>query len=82
MIADGAVLTAHYGAASIVSAALADDAIRDKEAATGVLLVECAAVLKSQGKTLWDYLDEIYRTYGYFQQVLPFGEGSSHLCRL
>ena len=26
MIADGAVLTAHYGAASIVSAALADDA--------------------------------------------------------
>ncbi len=48
---------------------LADDAIRDKEAATGVLLVECAAVLKAQGQTLWDYLDEIYRTYGYFQQV-------------
>jgi len=48
---------------------LADPAIRDKEAATGVLLVECAAALKSRGKTLRDYLDEIYRTYGYFQQV-------------
>ena len=48
---------------------LADDAIRDKEAATGVLLVECAAVLKARGQTLRDYLDEIYRAYGYFQQV-------------
>lgn len=48
---------------------LADPDIRDKEAATGVLLVECAAVLKSRGKTLRDYLEHIYREYGYFQQV-------------
>ena len=35
MIADGSVLTAHYAAASIVSAALADDAIVAAKLATG-----------------------------------------------
>lgn len=48
---------------------LADARIRDKEAATGVLLAECAAVLKTQGRTIRDELDEIYRTYGYFREI-------------
>jgi phosphoglucomutase len=48
---------------------LADPRLRDKEAATGVLLAECAAVLKKQGRTIRDELDEIYRTYGYFREI-------------
>ena len=48
---------------------LADARIRDKDAATGVLLAECAAVMKRQGRTLRDYLDDVYREYGYFREI-------------
>ncbi len=48
---------------------LADARIRDKEAATGILLAEYAALLKRENRTVRDALDEIYRTYGYFREV-------------
>lgn len=48
---------------------LADARIRDKEAATGVLLAEYAAVLKKRGRTLRDALDDIYQAHGYFREV-------------
>ena len=60
---------------------LADARIRDKEAATGILLAEYAALAKKDGRTLRDELDDIYRTYGYFREVqrsvaLPGAEGA------
>ncbi len=46
------------------------DFVRDKDAAVAaVLLAECAAELKRQGRTLRDYLDDIYRAFGYFCEV-------------
>ena len=46
------------------------DFVRDKDAAVAaVLLAECAAKLKRQGRTLRDYLDDIYRAFGYFCEV-------------
>ena len=48
---------------------LADARIRDKEAATGILLAEYAAQVKQDNRTLRDELDDIYRTYGYFREV-------------
>ena len=46
------------------------DFVRDKDAAVAaVLLAECAAKLKRQGRTLRDYLDDIYRAFGYFFEV-------------
>lgn len=49
---------------------LAGDFVRDKDAAiAAVLLAECAAQLKSQGRTVREYLDEIYRTFGYFCDI-------------
>lgn len=46
------------------------DFVRDKDAAVAaVLLAECAAKLKGQGRTLRDYLDDIYRAFGYFCEV-------------
>ena len=46
------------------------DFVRDKDAAVAaVLLAECAAQLKRQGRTLRDYLDDIYRAFGYFCEV-------------
>lgn len=40
--------------------------VRDKDAVNASLLVtELALCLKLQGKTLWDRLQELYRTYGY-----------------
>ena len=60
---------------------LADARIRDKEAATGILLAEYAALVKQDDRTLRDELDDIYRTYGYFREVqrsvaLPGAVGS------
>lgn len=41
--------------------------IREKDACTGAIwLSELAAELKPQGKTIIDYLDDIYSAYGYF----------------
>lgn len=59
---------------------LADARIRDKEAATGILLAENTARAKQDNRTLRDELDDIYRTYGYFREVqrsvaLPGAEG-------
>lgn len=43
---------------------------RDKDAAVAaVLLCECAATLKTRGRTLRDYLDEIYAKYGYYREI-------------
>ena len=63
---------------------LADARIRDKEAATGILLAEYAALVKEEGRTLRDELDRIYRTYGYFREVqrsvaLPGAEGARRI---
>ncbi len=63
---------------------LADARIRDKEAATGILLAEFAALAKKEGRTLRDELDGIYRTYGYFREVqrsiaLPGVEGTRRI---
>ena len=49
----------------------AGEFVRDKDAVvTCSLLAECAAWLADQGKTLWDYLQEIYRTYGFYRESL------------
>jgi len=46
---------------------LAGSYARDKDAAIAALyLMECAAELRSRGKTLLDQLDDLYRTHGYF----------------
>ena len=63
---------------------LADARIRDKEAATGILLAEYAALTKLDNRTLRDELDDIYRTYGYFREVqrsvaLPGAEGARRI---
>lgn len=66
---------------------LADGRIRDKEAATGILLAEYAALVKQDNRTLRDELDEIYRKYGYFREVqrsvaLPGAEGARRIARV
>ena len=44
--------------------------MRDKDAAiAAILLAECAAQCKTKGRTLRDYLDAIYRQFGYFCEV-------------
>ena len=63
---------------------LADARIRDKEAATGILLAEYAALAKEDDRTLRDELDDIYRKYGYFREVqrsaaLPGAEGARRM---
>lgn len=48
---------------------LAGDFVRDKDAASAaVLLSECAAKLKTEGKTVREYLDGIYQQFGYFHE--------------
>lgn len=43
---------------------------RDKDGAVAALLLaEIAAKLKTQGRTLLDLLDDIYRSYGYFSDL-------------
>lgn len=50
---------------------LPDDAVRDKDANASVLLFsELVAILKSQGKTVLGFLDELYLEYGYFAEKL------------
>lgn len=44
--------------------------IRDKDAASAAIpLVECTALLKTHGRTIQSYLDEIYQEFGYFQEI-------------
>ena len=43
------------------------DLARDKDGVqASLMLCEAAAYYKAQGKTLWDVLEELYRTHGYF----------------
>lgn len=45
------------------------DFVRDKDAITATALIaEIAAVAASEGKTLLDILDDLFRTYGYYQE--------------
>ena len=50
---------------------LANDAVRDKDANAATLMAcELVAYLKSESLTFEDYLDKIYRKYGYFKEDL------------
>lgn len=50
---------------------LCDDSVRDKDGnAASLALLELAAYLKSQGKTILDYLDELYVKYGFYLETL------------
>jgi phosphoglucomutase len=50
---------------------LAGTFVRDKDAVTSsVLIVEMAAFYKSQGLTLLDAIDRIYKEYGYYSDAL------------
>ena len=43
--------------------------IRDKDGiSTGMLIAEAAAYYRAKGKTLWDALNDIYHTYGYYAE--------------
>lgn len=44
---------------------------RDKDGAVAcMLMTECVAWIKSQGKSVFEYLDELYLKYGYHQEEL------------
>lgn len=50
---------------------LANDAVRDKDANAATLMAcELVAYLKSENLTFTEYLDRIYRKYGYFHEDL------------
>ena len=59
--------------------------LRDKDAAgAALLLAELAACQRQQGRVLLDYLDDIYRRYGYFanlgtSMVMSGAEGASRI---
>jgi phosphoglucomutase len=54
---------------------LVGSAVRDKDAVSAATMTaEMTLYHVSQGKTLLDRLDEIYREYGYFEEVLISGE--------
>jgi phosphoglucomutase len=47
------------------------DSVRDKDGnAAAIMLVEAAAWAKAKGQTLLDYLDDIYRRFGFFTEKL------------
>jgi phosphoglucomutase/phosphomannomutase len=49
---------------------LATSAVRDKDAASAaMILADCAAAKKAGGSSIRDYLDEIYRTFGYYREI-------------
>ncbi len=62
--------------------------VRDKDGiAAGMLITELAAYLKKQGKTIADYLEELYKKYGYFGEgqvsiVLKGKEGQERIGRI
>lgn len=50
---------------------LAQPEVRDKDAAqAAILAVELASQLKEKGETLSDFLDSIYKKYGYYKELL------------
>lgn len=50
---------------------LAGDFVRDKDAIiSAVLFVQIAAIAKSEGKTLLDYLNDIYKEFGVYRERL------------
>ncbi len=67
---------------------LAGNYVRDKDSVVpAIWLAELAAELKKQGKTLIDYLEHIYATYGYFRNYLteirlPGAEGMSQIQKI
>lgn len=67
---------------------IAGNYLRDKDAAiAGVWLAELAADLKIQGKTIVDYLTEVYSKYGYFRNYLteirlPGAEGMEQIQKI
>ena len=45
--------------------------VRDKDAiGAAMILCELADTCKAEGKTLWDYLEELYQTYGRYETGL------------
>lgn len=59
--------------------------VRDKDAvAAALLLAEIAAVLKKGGRTLADYMDELYKEYGYYTKLLinSYFEGSKGMAQM
>ncbi len=59
---------------------LATDLVRDKDANAAILLFcEMAARLREEGRSVLDFLEEIYRTYGYYREDLGnvYYEGAS-----
>ncbi|HNX04909.1 MAG TPA: phospho-sugar mutase [Opitutales bacterium] len=59
---------------------LATDRVRDKDAnAAAIVFCEMMASLKSEGKTVQDFIDELYLTYGYYKEELLniYYEGAS-----
>jgi phosphoglucomutase len=59
---------------------LATDRVRDKDAnAAAIVFCEMLASLKEQGKTIQDFIDEIYLKYGYYKEELLniYYEGAS-----
>ena len=64
---------------------LASDKVRDKDANASVLMfAEMAATLELQGKSILEYLDEVYLRYGYFLEdtISIYYEGASGAARI
>ena len=64
---------------------LASDRVRDKDANAAVLMfAEMAACLKREGRTVLDYLDEVYLRYGYYLEdtINIYYEGASGASRI
>lgn len=64
---------------------LASDRLRDKDANAAVLMfAEMAASLSLSGKTILDYLDEVYLRYGYYLEdvINIYYEGASGAARI
>lgn len=68
--------------------AMVTDQIRDKDAAgAALLLAELALDQKRKGKTVIDYLDDLHRQFGYFQNqvrniIMPGIEGKQNMARM
>ena len=64
---------------------MASDLVRDKDANAAVLMfAEMAATLQAAGKTILEYLDEVYLRYGYYLEdvINIYYEGASGASRI